>query len=222
MAMPVSLTFKTIPPLPSPNSRQVTSDGFRRTRARRSLGSASPASCSGENRMFAFPFQIKPAGEPGLYPNLRETDKSWLRAGKGGGRTFFLLFLLAKRAGPNANGGSSALAPAYSISIKPKFRMSRGNCTEKSCPGTLTAHAPNTQYQPYWILKVSEYRIHPRTLAGRHEHPINARRKLGYRASARGKCTETADPSAMKAESAGLLRVSRNSWPKTTLPALSK
>ena len=124
---------------------------------------------------------------------------------------YFLFSPLTKRAGPNANGGSSALVPAFSISIKPKFRMSRGNCTEKSCPGTLTAHAPNTQYQPYWILKVSEYRIHPRTLAGRHEHPINARRKLGYRASVRGKCTETADPSAMKAESAGLLSVSRNS-----------
>jgi hypothetical protein len=50
--------------------------------------------------MFAFPFQIKPAGEPVLYPNLRETDKSWLRAGNGWAALLFFVFATNQESRP--------------------------------------------------------------------------------------------------------------------------
>jgi hypothetical protein len=138
------------------------------------------------------------------------------------GRTSFLVFATNQESRPKREW-------RFPQRSRPLFHLNQaqisdepGKLLRKVVPGTVTAYAPNTQYQPYWILKVSEYRIHPRTLMGRRERPIMARRKLDYRGSVRGKCTDTSDPSAIKAESAGSLSELANSWPYTLLPALSK
>ena len=90
------------------------------------------------------------------------------------GRTTFLFFVrLQRKRAQIRMTVLSALATHFSIVTQFSFRMSRGNWSENRALGTPSAHVPCTHFQPYWILKVSEYRIHPRTLRRPHEPAMN-------------------------------------------------